>query len=50
MKNEELINLQGGYDLHCCVCQNGVAMAAANYNECMEFCFATTHYPGNWYC
>ena len=50
MKNEELINLQGGYDTGCCICINGLAMLAGNYNECMEFCFQLTHYPGNWYC
>ncbi len=40
MKNEELINLQGGYQGWCCYCVgNGIMGGASNWYQCQNLCF-----------
>ena len=50
MKNEELINLQGGYDNCYCDCYGYPGLSASNEEECYELCFDLTHYRGEWVC
>ncbi len=59
MKNEELINLQGGYQGYCCWCTNGPTsfgfMLAADSSNCSSLCNeAYDHIApgtyGEWWC
>ncbi len=39
MKNEELINLQGGYQGWCCYCEgHGILAGPSNMAECQDQC------------
>jgi natural product precursor len=51
IKNEELINLKGGYDGYCCQCNNGQFMLlATNQSECDTFCSEAGYNGGVWVC
>ncbi len=52
MKNEELINLQGGmgYDW-CCWCGGHTVMGGAStYDQCQDLCSEAFEALGYWYC
>jgi len=51
MKNEELINLQGGGygETWCCFCGDVYAMGAS-YLECEDFCQQAHDMSGIWVC
>ncbi len=51
MENEELINLQGGYDpLNCCFCPDSGIINASDENECHKFCRELDGHLGHWMC
>jgi hypothetical protein len=51
MKNEELINLQGGYGTtFCCFCNGFMGMAARDQFECIDLCLDAGYMTGRWVC
>ena len=51
MKNEELINLQGGYGTtFCCFCNGYYGMGAKDQFECLENCLAIGFSSMKWVC
>jgi hypothetical protein len=52
MKNEELVNLKGGYGYGtpCCNCGKGRWMVGSTPEDCESDCYAVYYYPGKWVC
>ncbi len=51
MKNEELINLKGGYGENwCCFCNGYMAMGAQTQIECTFNCIDAGYQSGSWQC
>jgi len=48
MKNEELINLQGGYQGWCCFCEGHGIMYASTQDQCTLYCDLVYNAIGYW--
>ncbi len=50
IKNDELVNLKGGYDGNCCQCNTGIFMLLVTEEECDQACQDAGYYGGVWVC
>ena len=50
IRNNELVNLKGGYGTGCCGCMSGINLVGSTASECYSDCMDLTGFPGRWWC